>query len=815
MVRHAEPVPPSRLQPKVPRDLETICLKCLEKEPAKRYATAALLGEDLQRFQSRLPIRARPTPVWERVGKWVRRHPAASASIGLIGMALIGLTAGGFVLARHEARRAETETELREHAEAQERIATAQKQIAQEKQAEAEREHGRAEHNFVKALEAVDQMLTRVGQEKLANEPRMERIRRDLLQKALDFYQSFLQTQKEDPVLRAETGRAQRRVGDIQQQLGAYAEAEAAYRGAIDSFRELAAKSPERAEYREHEALTGHQLAVVLQATGRPQQAEELTRQALAVQAKLAKDFPQVAQYRRDLASTHHNLGMILQLRNELGPADQAYGQAQDLLSKLTADHPEVEDYQQELARTFSNRGALMHVAGKPREAEKLFRKGIEIQKLLVSNSAGNPDYEAELGRSHRNLAVLLQLNHRFVDSEKSYQEAGAIFSKLADRFPAVPDHRHELATNCTNLSQLLQNTNHLAEALKECQNATDLLERLAQEVPGTPIYRQELARSLDRSAVLLVSARRQPEAKKAWMQAIDMQQALSHEFPDAPTYRQELARSHGNLAILEAQLGRLAQAEEQNQQAIALLADLAQRHAAVPAYREELIVYQKNLANLFTALDRKQDAERMWREILDIQSKQLSLVESTTPLSQQGGLQSAVAATMYQLAQLQLARNQLKEAQHSFNQAITHQRAAVAASPGQTAYRKDLCNYDLELLAMLVRLGNHVEAERSAAPLEADARPGWSGLPRAVGLVARCMSLAQSDAALSPESRKQHVNEYGDLAMVLLRRAIAGGYQDAAALRQNAELEPLRSRDDFKRALAELEAKEPNIKAR
>jgi serine/threonine protein kinase len=79
-VLNDEPVPPSRPVPQVPRDLETICLKCLSKEPARRYASAEELANDLRRYQAGEPIRARPVGAVERTWKWARRRPAPSRS---------------------------------------------------------------------------------------------------------------------------------------------------------------------------------------------------------------------------------------------------------------------------------------------------------------------------------------------------------------------------------------------------------------------------------------------------------------------------------------------------------------------------------------------------------------------------------------------------------------------------------------------------------------------------------------------------------------------------------------------------------------
>jgi serine/threonine-protein kinase len=114
-VREREPQPPSVVNRRVPRDLETICLKCLHKEPQRRYGSALAVAADLQRFLAGQPIQARPVGVWEWGVKWARRRPlAVAAAAGLVAALVLLGAAAGWVLSDRAARQREAQAKVRE-----------------------------------------------------------------------------------------------------------------------------------------------------------------------------------------------------------------------------------------------------------------------------------------------------------------------------------------------------------------------------------------------------------------------------------------------------------------------------------------------------------------------------------------------------------------------------------------------------------------------------------------------------------------------------------------------------------------------------
>ena len=167
-VMEDDPVPPNKLQSEIGHDLNTICLKCLEKQPEKRYGTAAQLAADLQAYLEDRPITARRPSTVERSRKWIRRHPATSGFLAVATMVVLALIYTGFQfnrrlqaekdMAQDNAQAAidqrEKANRARKEAETEKSEAEKARNIAEEEKKRADVARGEAESNEARALHA-------------------------------------------------------------------------------------------------------------------------------------------------------------------------------------------------------------------------------------------------------------------------------------------------------------------------------------------------------------------------------------------------------------------------------------------------------------------------------------------------------------------------------------------------------------------------------------------------------------------------------------------------------------------------------------
>jgi tetratricopeptide (TPR) repeat protein len=390
LVRAQEPAPPRQLNATIPADMETICLKCLSKEPGQRYGSARELAEDLGRYLGGEPIRARRAGAWERAWKWTQRRPAAAALVAVSVLSTLALTVGVLI---HNARLQESVAQARAN------------------EAEARTQHEESEARYHAARDSMGRMVDRLNAQRLADMPRLKELRQELLEDSLAFYQAVLkQADNPDPAVRLDTAFAYLQTGEIQQLLGQPALAKENFWKAVTLLEELPAADRDLPESRIRLAVCHSHLATLAGNAGQWKEAERHYRTAFTLRERLALEQPDNPTWQNELARAEHSLAVLCQFTKRLPEAETHYLRAVAIRTLLIAVYPQVEDYQAQLAESHLNLVVVYGLLGRRPESQAANDKGIGILRVLTDRHPEVVDYQLSLAGALSNTGLGLMI---------------------------------------------------------------------------------------------------------------------------------------------------------------------------------------------------------------------------------------------------------------------------------------------------------------------------------------------------------------------------------------------------------------------
>jgi eukaryotic-like serine/threonine-protein kinase len=502
-VRTREPAAPRQLNASVPSDLETICLRCLRKDPGRRYATALALAEDLRRFRANEPILARPVSGRERLWLWGRRRPLVAGLATACALFALAAVVVGIYYSLSLARALDLAADRGQQ----------------------------AEQNFLDALETVRRSLVILGNERLAPVPEVEDARREALSAAVVMLERLGQRRAtSDPALEHELARTYMGMGRISLFLGGYRQAEHSFREALAILERLRQRAPsDRALLREcadaelqivsslHDPATAVEerslrsaraieilerlahddpsLKAALAAanivagniTGSPHKRAHFTR-AVELYEVLATTDPAAFQPR--LARALFSLAEDNRQQGSIATASSLFERALAIWRAIPVERLDDTD-RVAYAESLNTAGALLMEPSGPAdsarraEAVALVRQGLALREQMVVRQPRVYAYRDGLSRAYGVFALALARLGRYLEAQTALERAKTVREAIIRDFPELKDEPFFLAELLVNQASFEGATGNMAQAIATSKRAIELIEAEAQRRSG------------------------------------------------------------------------------------------------------------------------------------------------------------------------------------------------------------------------------------------------------------------------------------------------------------------------------------------
>jgi tetratricopeptide (TPR) repeat protein len=604
-ISEGEPRRPRQINPHIPRDLETILLKAVARDPHRRYASAADFRNDLQNFLEDRPIRARRVTSAERLWRWCRRNKAlaAAAGISLFLLLLVAVTAlTGFLFTRNALTREEQQRERAEKTAAREEV---QRQRAEKTAAREEVQRQRAEKTAELAGEALEKVFAQLAPQRVVaaaeltfevadgediEVPLQMPLSRDtaaLLEQLLVFYDRLADHGGRSDQLRGKQALARRRVGDIQYRLGQLEPAAKAYLQAATIYKKLQQEAPDDPQRIIELARVHNALGQVYWKQQKIDQARRAHQDAVAVLESASRRGAAPGPLRYELAQTYYLLGTKVRFTPGLpgpkpgpggppgpppkperpgfkGPGGFKKGEPPD---PNKGRPPDPNKGRPPDPKQKGPPGVVKQIAPGPPdkpgpnaprrrgpwkgwdEGPNYLKKAVALLEELVEGHPNVPAYRHLLALCYRATPPAGRPFGPPQDNSKNQEKAVQLLRQLVKEHPHVPDYRYDLSETLANVPPWFRPRGNTAKIEKQFEEALEVSKELVNQYPNIPDYRFSRIFILDRLAQFQKQGGQLQKAEQSLRTVLKLQEFLVRLDPEMPPHQMMTAKFESDLA--------------------------------------------------------------------------------------------------------------------------------------------------------------------------------------------------------------------------------------------------------------------------
>ncbi len=549
---------PDRLQRVLRGDLDRIVLKALEKDPARRYASAQSLSDDVQRYLAGQPVSASGDAVAYHVAKFLRRHTAAVTAAAAVAVTLIAATG----------------------------VTVAQARVAR-------RERAQAERRFKDVRRLANSFLFDFH-DAIALLPGATTAREMVLKTAQEYLAGLAQEAGNDRELWSELSTAYLKLGDVQgrpsaSRLGDTDGAVASYTQALALRRRLAAADPTNAALEHEVAIALFRIGPIYQVRGEPSRAIAVTREAMAITDRLLEraSGPEI---RRSAFRAPLYLGDALLDAGDYDASRAMFEKALRVAQLARNDPPEA-DFRHRIAVARERLGIVATIAGDPAAALASFREAFANEEAMLASAPDNAEYVRMVANGHYYVGDALRALGRRPEAIGEERRALEMYESLLRADPRNASPKKDVGGCAEKLAEILVAAGAHRDARKFLEQAAAIRRELADRDKGSIEYVDDLAETLTLWGESLLALRDPSASILRLDEARRIREPIVASRREQAGYARGLARSYTILGAAYAAhaaaapnrvaaLERWRTASEYDSRALDIWNDLRRRHA-------------------------------------------------------------------------------------------------------------------------------------------------------------------------------------------------------------------------------------------